>query len=172
MAIFDGQADLLATLFASTATFQSITGTTTVAAAKARIGLHQSADEGVTNIAYPRITIFEGGTVESEKAGTGVWRGRGSLFALFEIEIPAASAVSVQTQRACITSKISAIIREAQVIADSRATPTGYTTSHLQVRRFVRTSGPDFVRQIDREQNAPGDAAPQPLWEMEWEIEY
>lgn len=172
MTIFGGQADLLATLFAYTATFKALVGVTTVDAAKTRIGLHQSDDEGCDRIEYPRITIFEGGTLASEKVGTSSWRGTGSLFALFEIEVPTTFATSIPAQRSYFTAKVSAIIREAQVIADSRATPSGYSTSHLQIRRFSRVEGPGYVPAVKREQNAPGVAPDQPLWQMEFEIEY
>ena len=172
MSIFDGQADLLATLIASTALFQALTETVEVAAAKLKIGLHESADEGAGEITFPRATIYEGGPVERQKIGTGVWRGSGSLFLLFEIEVPLANATSLQAQREYFVTKVATIMRQAEVIADSRATPTGYSTSHLQMKRYTKSSGPDYVLASKREKKSPAGTPDLTLWQMEFEVEY
>lgn len=174
MSAFDGQADLLATLYASTATFQSVTGTNTVPTAKAKIAIHEALDEGdetAPKIPYPRAIIADGGVIERARVGTGTWMGAGSLFLSFEFEAPT-DKITTNAQRAWFLEKTSAIMREAEVIADSRVTPSGYSTSHLHIRKYRRTYGPQYIQPSMREQ--PEDTANplRVLWAIEFEVEY
>lgn len=174
MSAFDGQADLLATLIASTATFQSVTGTSTVPAAKNKVGLHEALDEDdetAPQILYPRAIIADGGIIERMRVGTGTWMGSGSMFLSFEFEAPT-DKTTTKAQRAWFLEKTSAIMREAEVIADSRATPTGYTTSHLHIRKYKRTAGPSYIQVSEREQPPDTDNPLRVLWAIEVEIEY
>lgn len=174
MSAFDGQADLLATLVASCATYQSVTGTSTVLSAKNTIGIHEAldeTDETAPKIVYPRAVIADGGIISRLRVGTGTWMGTGSLFLSFEFEAPT-DKVTTKAQRAWFLEKTSAIMREAEVIADSRATPTGYTTSHLHIRAYKRTFGPNYIQPSDREQPEDTTNQPRVLWVIEFEIEY
>lgn len=174
MSAFDGQADLLATLIASSATFRTLTATSTVAAAKDRIAIHEAEDEDSSTekqMPYPRAVISDGGLIERENVGTGTWKGTGSLFLAFEFEAPP-SKQSVKQQRAWFVGQVSSIMRESEVVSDSRATPSGYTTTHLVVRRYRRTAGPLVVLPSDREHDDASQAQLRPLWAVEFEIEY
>lgn len=169
MSIFDEQADLLAELFAATATWQTITRTSTAADAKRKIGIHEVENQGQRKLDYPRIVIYDGGTIEREKLATATWGGRGSLIATFEIELTKTHGLRAEEQRSHFVTLLSDLWREAEVISDSRAAPSGYSVSHLQVRRYRRTEGPHYV--------APTEVAVQQgvlktLWQMEFEVEY
>lgn len=170
MSAFDGQMDLLATLIASTAKFQSLTGTATVAAAKERIGSHEAAD-GPDGVPLPRAIIADGGTVERIKTSTGSWRGSGSLFLTFEASAPS-DKKTVEQQREWFVAAVSTLMRQAEVIADSRATPSGYSSSHLMIRQYRRTNGPHYYQPAIIE--APEDTQNPvlPVWVMEFEVEY
>lgn len=174
MSVFDGQSDLLRTLIASCATFQTVTGQSTVAAAKTRCVAHEALDEtneSATAVPYPRAIVADGGVIERDCVGTSTWRGVGSLWLVFQFAAPADKTTTL-AQREWFTTKTSTIMREAEVIADSRATPSGYSTSHLRIRRYRRTTGPQYVQPIEREQ--PDETANPlgPLWEIEFEVEY
>ena len=170
MSAFDGQMDLLATLIASTAEFQSTTSASTVALAKDRIGYHESADEE-NPIKYPRATIADGGVIERVKTSTGSWRGTGSLFLSFEFPAPT-NKVTVEQQREWFLTKVSTIMRQAEVIGDSRATPTGYSTSHLMIRSYRRLNGPFALQPSERDLPEDTDSPLRPLWAIEFEVEY
>jgi hypothetical protein len=172
VSVFDGQADLLATLIASSATFQTLTGTATVAAAKAKIGIHEAFDDTIGSdaaITYPRAIVADGGIVERELVGTANRKGTGSLFLSFEFESPA-DKTTILLQRTWFVGQVSTIMREAEVISDSRATPSGYTSTHILIRRYRRTFGPQVVLQCDRDQTTNDSG--RNLWAMEFEIEY
>ncbi len=177
MSAFDGQADLLATLIASCATFQSVvgaSGATAVTQAKDKIGLHEALDEDdetAAAINYPRAIIADGGVISRMRVGTGTWMGTGSLFLSFEFEAPT-DKQTTKSQRTWFLEKTSAIMREAEVIADSRAAPTGYSTSHLHIRQYKRTFGPNYIQPGEREQPEDTQNPLRVLWVMEFEIEY
>jgi hypothetical protein len=97
--------------------------------------------------------------------------GAGSLFLSFEFETPT-DKITTKAQRAWFLEKTSAIMREAEVIADSRATPSGYSTSHLQFRKYKRTFGPNYIQPSEREQPEDTENPLRVLWVMEFEIEY
>jgi hypothetical protein len=171
MSVFDGQSDLLATLVASSTTFRTLVNESTVALAKNHIGIFEAEDETTateTAIAYPRAIIADGGIVERELVGTATRKGSGSLFLAFEFEAPS-DKTTVLLQRTWFVGQVSTIIREMEVVSDSRATPSGYSTSHLLVRKIRRSAGPLIVPQSDREQTT---TALRPLWAMEFEVEY
>jgi hypothetical protein len=158
---FDAQADLMRVLIASCSTFQTVTGLSTVALAKARVAEHQALDEedeASPIVEYPRCI------------GTATWGGTGSLLLVFQFEAPSDKA-STLAQREWFVGKVSAIMREAEVIAASRATPSGYDTSHLHIKAYRRTAGPYALppRLVDQDAE---DVPVRPLWEMEFEVEY
>ena len=174
MSAFDGQADLLATLIASTATFQSVTGMSTVATAKERIALPEALDDDTAEahaVPYPRAIITDGSLIERRSAATGTWRGTGSLFLAFEFEAPPDKRTEL-TQRAWFLNKVSTLLREAEVISDSRATPSGYSSTHLVLRSYRRVAGPFVVAPARREQPDDSEAELRPLWAIEFEVEY
>ena len=171
MSIFNGQADLLAELVAASSTFQTLTGTASVAAAKVFVKIAEAFDETMgsdTVLAYPRAIIADGGIVSRRKVDIGQMSGRGSLFLSFEIEIPTGNQTTILTQRTYFLDRVSAIISEMEVVSMSRATPSGYSTSHLQMQEINRVNGPGYVPIDEREQT--GTYAP--LWVMEFEIIY
>lgn len=170
MSAFDGQMDLLATLIASTAQFQTITATSTVALAKDRIGYHEAAD-GDAPIKYPRAVISDGGVIERVKTSTGSWRGTGSLFLSFEFPAPT-TKTTVELQREWFLSQVSTIMRQAEVIGDSRATPSGYSNSHLMIRAYRRLNGPFALQPSERDLGEETENELQPLWVVEFEVEY
>lgn len=174
MSAFDGQADLLATLIASTAQFQTVTGTATVDAAKAKIALHEAKDKTTAaelRLTYPRAIVGDGGPIERVRVGTGTWQGTGSLFLGFEFEAPA-DKTTTRSQRAWFLEKVSSIMRQAEVIADSRATPTGYSTSHLHIRGYKRVAGPHYVQPSERAQPSDTQNLLRVLWVIEFEVMY
>ena len=169
MSIFAGQADLLAELFAATAKWKTITQTTTAADAKRKIAIHEAEDRGQPKLSYPRIVIYDGGTIERNKLATSTWGGRGSLIATFEIELTKTHGLTAAAQRATFSQLISDLWREAEVISDSRAAPSGYSTSHLQITTYRRSEGPQYVPPTER---GPQDGVLKTLWQMEFEVEY
>ncbi len=173
MSAFDEQLDLLRVLVASSSTFQTLTGSATVAAAKMRVAGHEALDDeydGEIVTQYPRAIVSDGGVIQRERQGTGCWGGNGSLFLLFQITTPT-DKVSSLSQREWFVDKASSIMREMEVIADSRAAPSGYSTSHLYIHRYRRTAGPNAVPAVDREHEESNTPQP-PLWEMEFEVEF
>jgi hypothetical protein len=170
---FDAQADLMRVLIASCSTFQTVTGLSTVALAKARVAEHQALDEedeASPIVEYPRCIVADGGVIERRVMGTATWGGTGSLLLVFQFEAPSDKA-STLAQREWFVGKVSAIMREAEVIAASRATPSGYDTSHLHIKAYRRTAGPYALppRLVDQDAE---DVPVRPLWEMEFEVEY
>jgi hypothetical protein len=178
MSAFDGQADLLATLIASCAEFQSVvgaSGATAVTQAKDKIAIHEALDKDTPlapRITYPRAIIADGGVIERQMVGTAIpLSGTGSLYLGFEFEAPA-DKTTTKSQRAWFLSKVSTIMREAEVLVTSRATPAGYSTSHLQIRSYKRTAGPMYVQPSERAQPTHTDNRLRVLWVIEFEVIY
>lgn len=175
-AAFDGQADLLQELVAASATFQTLTGESTVAATKKHVALAEAEDEDPDEstqpqrLDYPRAIVSDGGIVEIESVSMSDSRGSGSLFLSFEFEIPIGSRSTMAIKRAWFVTKVSAVIQEMWVVSKSRATPTGYSTSHLQILRTTRVNGPGEIPQDAVEPNE--DGSPRFIWVMEFEVTY
>ena len=172
MTIFNGQADLLAELVAASATWQTLTGTATVAAAKAFVKIAAAFDEtqgSDTAQAIPRAIIADGGIISRKKVSIGQYEGSGGLFLSFEIGIPSASQTTLLTRRTYFLDRISAIISEMEVISASRAAPSGYSTSHIQIKEIHRVNGPGEYEIAQKEQNSDTYV---PVWAIEFEITY
>ena len=175
MSAFSPQADLLAVLVASSATFQAIVSAGTVAEARASVAIPVAFDEEQGDdqpLAYPRAIITDGGVINRKAVGVGARSGTGSLFLAFEVTIPQESQGTVYARRAYFMAKVSAIIQEMEAVSDSRATPSGYTTSHLQIKEINRVNGPGEIPIDEREQPADDENPLDPLWVIEFEVTY
>ena len=175
---FDTQADLLQELVSASSTFQTLCGESTVAATKKHTALAQAEDEDddesntPQKLGYPRAIVADGGIVDIESISMSDCRGTGSLFLSFEFEIPKASRTSMAVKRAWFVTKVSAIIQEMWTTSKSRATPSGYTTSHLQLLRTTRVNGPGEYPQDVVDQGDENTTPPGPIWAMEFEVTY
>ncbi len=174
-AVFDAQADLLQELVAASTTFQTLTGESTVAATKKHTALAEAMDEDEDEsnqpqkLAYPRAIVADGGIVSLKRISISDSVGSGSLFLSFEIEIPAGYR-TMATKRAWFVGKVSAIVQEMLAASISRATPSGYSTSHLQIIEMNRVNGPGEYGQNEVEPN--DDGSPRFIWAMEFEVTY
>jgi hypothetical protein len=172
----DGQADLLQELVAASATFRTLTGESTVAAAKKHVALAEAQDEDddessqPQKLDYPRAIVSDGGIVDIESTSFSDTRGTGSLFLSFEFEVPKANRGSMATKRTWFVTKVSTIIEEMWTVSKSRATPSGYSTSHLQLLRTTRVNGPGEYGQDEVEPHE--DGSPRFIWAMEYEVTY
>lgn len=175
MSTTDYQADLLAVLIASTATFQSVTGTATAAAAKKCIAIGDATDfghddaDGQKPLRYPRAVITRSRKSRS-LVGTATYAATGELLVLFEFRPPQEHATQNQ-QEAWFTAATDDIADEAWTLSVSRATPSGYSTSHLQIRNADMS---DINYTHPRADDLPDDNEPdkQPLFDREWRVEY
>jgi hypothetical protein len=161
--------EMLEVLLASSARFRTLVGAADVAAALAFIRQFQAEDTGAAELVYPRAIISEE-EEESELVGTATWRRRGALLLALEVQ---ATQATVELQRAWFVALVRAIQSEMETVSASRATPTGYTHSHLVVRRFSWAVPPFLVAQCDREDiDDEAEELPDPLWACQWRVEW
>lgn len=174
MSTTDYQADLLKVLIASTATFQSVTGTGSVAAARARIIIGEATDEGHDDsdpqkpMRFPRAIITRAGK-STTVVGTGTYSRGGELLVLFQFRAPIANTIA--EQEAWFTAVTHDIEDEAMTISVSRATPSGYSTSHLQIRNST-LSDINFERAALDNLPETAESPENTLFDREWRVEY
>ncbi len=175
MSTTDVQADLLAALIASTATFQSVTNTASMASARVRIAIGEATDEGhddsdgQTPLDLPRAVVTRA-SERTSVVGTATYAGSGELLVLFEFRAPG-SKVTQNEQEAWFTAATSDIVREAFTLSVSRASPTGYSTSHLQIRS-AEMSDVSYLRPGLDQQPDENETRPRLRWQREWRVEY
>lgn len=174
MSTTDYQADLLKVLIASTATFQSVTGTATVAAAKNRIVIGEATDEGHDDsdpqkpLKFPRAVITRAAK-STALVGTATYARGGELLVLFQFRAPIANTIT--EQEAWFSAVTDDIEEEAMTISVSRATPSGYSTSHLQIRNST-LSDINFERAAMDNLPETAESPENTLFDREWRVEY
>lgn len=166
------QGEMLAVLLATTAAWQALTGTGTVAAALAFTHQFQAEDAGAQLAPYPRAVISE--TEEERRIhATASFTGGGAMLLGIEALVPDAQATSVQTERDWFVDQIRTLREQMLVLSASRATPAGYTHSHLQVRNIGWAVEPFRVDIEEREdQELATTTARKPLWAVQFRVEY
>lgn len=119
--------DNLQTLLSNSATFQSVVGEVTAAAAANHIYKAQAKDDGTQ--AMPRCVI---GAVDRSitKRGSGSWSMTGNLFLQFEFPVPNAQQADPNAAHDWFLGKMEDIIEEMIVLVDGG---TGY----LNITEFV-----------------------------------
>lgn len=164
--------EMLEVLLAHSSTFQTLVGAANAAAALAYIRQVQAEDTGAAELVYPRAIVSEI-EEESELVGTATWRRRGALLLSLEAEIPAASDDTVEMQRDWFLERVRNIQSEMETASASRATPSGYSHSHLQVRKCSWAVEPFLVPLADREDvDVEAVVNRQPLWACQWRVEW
>ena len=175
MSTTDVQADLLAALIASTATFQSVTGTASMAAARVRIAVGEATDDGhedsdgQTPLDLPRAVVTRSSKSVSV-VGTATFAGTGELLVLFEFRAPGSKATQNE-QEAWFTAATDDIVSEGMTLSVSRASPSGYSTSHLQIRSSD-LSDVSYLRPGLDQQPEENETRPRLRWQREWRVSY
>lgn len=163
---------MLEVLLAHSSTFQALTGAANAAAALAFIRQSQAEDRGADALDYPR-AIVEAVEESSEQAGTGTRRRRGALLLSFEAEVPPAHDDTVELQRTWFLDQVRSIQADMEAISDSRATPSGYTHSHLQIKQMTWDVEPFQVPLSEREDvEVAAVANRSPVWACRWRVEW
>lgn len=124
--------ELLANLVASSATFQSLTGTASEAAALAKVHFPFADDEatsGTEHAPAPRAIIEPGDDYETNQVGIGDWAARGTLILSLELRLPTTeSATTIYTdaknELLWFLNKVGAILAEMQ--ANKYTNPATY----------------------------------------------
>ena len=160
------QAEMLEVLLAYSATWQALTNTSTAAGAQNYIHQEECDDDKP----YPRATVIEDERI-SEGVSVSQFAGNGRLWLVIDL-VPDVTLETREARRDYVRDKVQTIISEMQDLSYGRTTPSGYSVSHLIVRRF-RRGRPREESQINR----PTDEArcsdkPQFVWRTETEVEY
>jgi hypothetical protein len=163
------QEEMCRVLLAYSSTWQDLLGAASPDEALLKTKAYQAEDAGDEPVTYPRAIIE---AIEKERK-TGSFGGRGALLISFEIEPPDDQCDSVETQRKWVVDTLNAIDDEIRTISYSRATPTGYDTSHLYLRSTAWSVEPFRVPDSEREDIDPeSQTPPKPLWAHQLRIEY
>lgn len=159
---------MLEVLLASSATWQSITNTASVADAREFIHL----GEGDNDAKYPRAVIGDL-SLTSTAVATGQSSGRGRLYLAFYIKVDISTYRTREARRAWVRSKLGDIRQEMEVVSFSRATPAGYSISHLVLRSIDQMFIPPYERPArDSDIDSDSDIPTHAVWQSEWEVEY
>lgn len=159
---------ILRVMLAECATFQSIVGESTNAAAQTHVALHDTddLDDEIHTSEFPRAIIVRGDQA-SEAAGTAMsFLLSVSLTIHFEFNVPAGqNLVSREDQEIWFMNQIGAIMSELETVSNNRAAVGGMAP--LWLRGHKLTNGPDVIADEERAPDLVEPSTPQrrePVW--------
>lgn len=165
--------EMAGVLLAYSSTWQALVGAATPNEALEFIQQYQAEDRGEDIAPYPRAIVQESEESRGVKGTASKAGGSGALLVSIECEVPDAHVASVSAQRAWFVDQIRNIQNDMLVTSISRATPTGYTHSHLQVREISWAVEPFLLPIADRQDLDVEDDTPlAPLWLVQLRVEY
>lgn len=146
------QFDALEELVAACATFRTLTGTSTSAAAKEHVHWPEANDTDEEEDCWPRAVIAPSKDWRAKKVGTGAWKGGGSLYLTLELEVPdAAEAETWNAQFVWVQTQIAAIEAEMRALAGTGSvTIRSVAQTHLNVMEIELVDGPFQARAGER----------------------
>ncbi len=145
--------DRLARLVASSATFRTVVGAASEAAALSdSIHYPSASDEHATYDdddnppgnaihPWPRAIIEQGPKFSHAKVGTGLWSANGDFFLTFQFEIPTTDDANEQTQQTWFLNRAGTILAEMEANAAQGTSVSGET--HLDMIGYELQDGPD-----------------------------
>lgn len=158
-------AEMLEVLLASTATWQAVTGTATLALARAYVDIY----ERLESAGYPR-ALIQDDPLWGNPVATGTGSGGGALSLSFWVKPDLAVYTSREARRTWLRGQLADIKNEMEVLSYGRTTPAGYTNSHLLVKR-ITWSCPPFELRAHETPVAAATAAPI-VWGSEFLVEW
>lgn len=163
---------MLAVLLAYSSTFQTLVGASTPTEALARIAHGQAEEAGDEPLEYPRAYVEEIERSRTNKA-TRTFVGRGALLLNIEAQPPDDQLETVEAQRTWFKTLVDAIELDLRTTSSSRATPTGYSVSHFQLKDITWNVEPFLMPEAEREDQASDTTTlAKPLWCCQLRVEY
>jgi hypothetical protein len=161
------QAEMLEVLLASTALWQTLCGVATVPLARAFV--HR--EEALETASYPRAIVVEGPSWLAA-TGTGQHAGGGQLWLTLGFSVDTTAHATRQARRAWVRDQVITLRQQMLALAQSRATPAGYSVSHLAVRRITLEIPPRELAISEQPVDVAGDLPQRVIWAAEMSVEY